>query len=155
SSRLYAFQFVNLSDLIAAQNERRDSGDRHHWRERFVSDGAIARCDRAKDRDAVWFAFRRANRRKHQRPTGLFFAATRPRSPHSPARTESSCEYLRAALTPCALDHCRHRRRQFAGKIQAARHFAAVAILRPHKFARLPYVLWGRNCRKRFFCRTD
>jgi len=46
-----------------------------------------------------------------KRTPGLLFTTTRPRSPHSPARTESSCEYLRAALTQCALDHCRHRRR--------------------------------------------
>jgi len=47
---------------------------------------------------------------KPQRTPGLLFYHDTARGHRIlPARTESSCEYLRAALTQCALDHCRHR----------------------------------------------
>jgi len=62
--------------LIAAQNERRDSANRHHWRERFVSDGSSLRDATEQKRSRRPVLVRRPTRLiggKPQRTPGLLF----------------------------------------------------------------------------------
>src|SRR6266581_8735921 len=135
SSPLSTFHLVDLLDLIskAFGNERRSSSDRNYWRQRLVSNGRAARCDRAKDRDSIWTTFGLARGRPSEWQAGLFFAATRSWPSAFAARVESSGQHLRAAFAQRALDCFRDRSREFAGKICAAGCLVAFAVLRPRQ----------------------
>src|SRR5215468_5386448 len=82
--------------LNSFRNEKRNSSNRYYRRERLLSDGAVARSNRAQDRYAVRSALRCFDWWRDQRPPRLFFGAARSWSSHSAARIELPCEHLRA-----------------------------------------------------------
>src|SRR5881628_3469008 len=69
--------------------QKRASSDRHHWRQRPVSNGRSPRRHRTQDQYAVWVAIRHARRWNAERAPDLFFATTRTRPPDSAARNKS------------------------------------------------------------------
>src|SRR6266481_3813472 len=101
-------------------NEKRASSNWYYRGQRPISDGRGARCDRAQDRNPVWYAVGHARWRKNKRAAGLFFAATRPRPSNSAARNKSPGQHLRAALAQRPLDYLGSGGGQSAGKICAA-----------------------------------
>src|SRR5438128_1180341 len=128
------------------RNEKRASSNWRHWRERPLSDGRAARCDRAQHRHTVRCTIGHSCRRKSKRASCLFFAAPRPRSSDSAARTQSPGQYLCAAFAQRPLDHLSGSRGQFAGKICAARYLVAFAVLRSHESARCSYIFRRGHC---------
>ena len=120
--------------------DSRNSSDRNHWRQRFVSNGRSDRCSGTQDRHSFRRTVRCDHRRKIIRAAGLFFAAARPWTSDPAARTKSSGEHLRAAFAERSLDHLRHRRRKFAGKIRTAGCSASVAVLRSNQPAKWTYI---------------
>src|SRR5437667_9178987 len=92
-------------------NEKQNSGNRRHWRQRFVSDERAARCDRTQNRYSVWGAIGHAHWREGGRAAGLFFAAPRARPSAFATRIKSSGQHLRVAFAYRALYHLGDRTR--------------------------------------------
>src|SRR5215813_11017694 len=119
--------FCSASVSIQTTDER--ASDWGYWRQWSLPPGWFCRIDRTRDRDTVRRAFRFHRWWNNVRPQRLFFAATRTRAPHPSARTESSRQHLRAAVSQRPLDYLRDGCGQFAGKIRSTGRSAAFAVL--------------------------